>query len=146
MPEMEVQKERKRTFNEERSLHKSMTVYESVNSELNLKVFLSEFVRQMLLPLFIPFDAYFRGKYFLYSHGVSYNWLSIYFNCLIHFIMYSCIVFYFLADSCNHKHTLDIFIPLFYFTCHKFMIATKYGTLTEAEYRYVWYFDILSSV
>lgn len=114
------------------SPNSSSIIYNSLNPHFSFQLFFE----QLFFHLFFPFSVpYFLSKYgwsVYYAHGLQptkiRNILANWIFPLAIFI--SIITAQYLPDRIGH----GCYVPVCIFLIHRFMIALKYGTMSQSEY------------
>lgn len=105
-------------------------LYDSVNAQFHARVFFEQLLAHMFLPL-APFFANLHAQEFL-----STSIYSNFFNILLPLIVYvMCISNVVMSQNDMDSVRGVVVLPLVLFTCHRIMIAIKFASLSETEYR-----------
>jgi hypothetical protein len=109
-------------------------LYHSLNPQLSIQLFFEQIISHLFFPLPLPYFLWKYGQTFPMAHG--FNSIS-FFPILSNWIFPSFFVLTIITSRYLPGQISDGFIvPVCIFLIHRFMVATKYATLSESEYAY----------
>lgn len=130
-----AQTEEEETIDLEQDKHlvkEEYLIYHSLNPHISIQLFFEQLISHLLFPLSLPFFMRKYGRTFPIAHGfyptefasILANWLFPAFFLLV------------LATSRYLPSQIGggYAVPACIFLIHRFMVATKYATLSESEY------------
>jgi hypothetical protein len=107
-------------------------IFHSLNPQLSLQIFFEQLFFHLFYPFSIPFLFWKYGRTFPIAHGVFSTFPLL---ILSNWIFPSFFVLAIVTSQFLPSQIGDGFIvPSCIFLIHRFMIATKYATMSESEY------------
>jgi hypothetical protein len=102
-------------------------IFDSIGPQFSINIFIWEFVVHMLYPFFI------------WSSPISHGWWPIQNNALYFYLNHGSSVVVYLMLLCaylsQHVTSNEWVIPFMFYTIHRTMVASKYGSLSRTEYK-----------
>lgn len=105
-------------------------LFDSINGQFHIRVFVEQFIAHTIIPL-APLFANLRAQRFL-----STSLLSNLFNIILPILVYIiCFTYIFMSKSDRGRVHGAIVMPLLLFIVHRLMVALKYASLSQTEFR-----------